>query len=258
VEDPRLADARRAWPDLRADPGAYLAHLDATGAAAEHRADVWLALACAAGDARALTVLDERYLGPLSRTLSRLDPSPAFADEVRQQMRRQLLVAEGGAPRIAGYSGRAPLASWLQVVMLRAALALLKSSRRAEPDESALLEVQGPGLDPELDYLKHRCRRELKEAVQAALGALPPRERGLLKLHHLDGLTMDEIGALHGVHASTACRWIDRARERLSRLTRQAVEERLRLSPSEMESLVDLVRSELDLSLSRVLATAES
>jgi|GEM_PF-4314550 len=53
------------------------------------------------------------------------------------------------------------------------------------------------GLDPEIAYLKQRYRDEFREAFVAALGALDERQRNVLRQHHLDGMTIDQLGSLH-------------------------------------------------------------
>jgi RNA polymerase sigma-70 factor (ECF subfamily) len=68
-------------------------------------------------------------------------------------------------------------------------------------------------------------------------------------MHSLDGLNLDQIGAVHRVHRATVARWIAAARESLLERTRKGLEEKLQLQGSEFESLMGLVRSQLDLSI---------
>jgi RNA polymerase sigma-70 factor (ECF subfamily) len=72
-------------------------------------------------------------------------------------------------------------------------------------------------------------------------------------MHFVDGLTIDEIGALYQVHRATAARWISGARNTLLADTRARLTARLALTPSQFDSLMRLVRSELDLSLQRLV-----
>src|SRR5580693_185883 len=101
-----IADARAAWPEIVVDEAAFAAQIaarlapDATPdqARAVHAADLWIAGACAAGDARALALFDERYIGPLGGVLRATGLDPDQIDEVRQELRRKLLVADGETP----------------------------------------------------------------------------------------------------------------------------------------------------------------
>jgi RNA polymerase sigma-70 factor (ECF subfamily) len=70
----------------------------------------------------------------------------------------------------------------------------------------------------------------------------------------VDGLTVEEIGALYGVHKTTAFRWVEAARTSLSRRTRSAFQQRVKVRPADLESILQLLQSQIDLSLSRVLA----
>jgi len=79
----------------------------------------------------------------------------------------------------------------------------------------------------------------------------------VLRLHLLDGLNIDRIGQLHDVHRATAARWLASAREALAKDTQRILQARLQVSRSEFESLLRLVRSDLDVSLCRILAEDE-
>jgi RNA polymerase sigma-70 factor (ECF subfamily) len=59
-----------------------------------------------------------------------------------------------------------------------------------------------------------------------------------------------ELGVLHGVHASTISRWVTDARSRLVAGTRSAMMRRLRLGGPEVSSILRLIHSEIDISLS--------
>jgi RNA polymerase sigma-70 factor (ECF subfamily) len=87
-------------------------------------------------------------------------------------------------------------------------------------------------------------------AFRAALATLTPRDRVLLRMNVLDGLTIDQIGALQGVHRATAARWVDRARETLSRQIRREFMKKLGADPFEAEELLQWMQSRIELSLS--------
>lgn len=58
---------------------------------------------------------------------------------------------------------------------------------------------------------------------------------------------------LHGVHRATAARWVDAARETVLAGTQRELIRRLRISRSELASVIRLIQSQLELSLLRVL-----
>ena len=82
---------------------------------------------------------------------------------------------------------------------------------------------------------------------------LAVRERALLRYSVVDGLTLDEIGAIYRAHKSSVSRWLSRARARLWQETRAALQTRLAIDEVDLESIVRLLRSGLDLSLERLL-----
>jgi len=254
--------AREAWPELGMDADAFLAHvaerLPPTGEAAEVlaslRADgLFLAFACARGDARALEALDARVLSQVGTWLPR-EP-PARVDELRQLLRQRLLVpAEGGPPKLASYSGRGPLEQWVRAVALRLHIDQQRATPREVPlDEAPAALAERLGADPELAFIRERHQEDFRVAFRTALGRLEARERNLLRLHHVHGLSMDAVSATLQAPRSTVARWIARARERLLALTRDELTARLGLSPDELDSLLRLVRSQLDVSLRQLM-----
>jgi RNA polymerase sigma-70 factor (ECF subfamily) len=249
-----LERARAACPDVRVDATAFEAHVDGCrerGARVEHVGDVFVAWAAARGDAAALRHL-ERMLAPeVDAAARRVDRAPAFADEVRQAVRVRLLVAEGGRVRLDEYGGRGPLRGWLAVAALRVALNLRRAVRPAGPD--VLADLVSGEADPELRHLKTLYRAEFREALEAALQALPERQRAVLRLSYVDGLKATQLARLYDVHETTAARWVARAAEEVAHGARRRLMERLALSASSFDSVARMVLSNLDLSISRVL-----
>jgi RNA polymerase sigma-70 factor (ECF subfamily) len=221
----------------------------------EHDDDHALAQAAARGDAAAVRRIDE-MLADLGPAVRRVDASPAFADEVRQAVRVRLLVADGGVPRIAAYAGRGPLRAWLHVAAARIAIDLKRAQRPVANADEVLGELVAREPDAELRHLKTQYRAEFKEAIAAALAALPGRSRALLRLHYVDGMRLADIGALYKVHESTASRWIAQAAETVSDDARARLVARLALSRSELDSVARMIRSQLDLSIARILQSS--
>src|SRR5438094_8994478 len=93
------------------------------------------------------------------------------------------------------------LAPWLFAVAARVRLDELRRRLRlpedADEDAIARAEVQDPA-DPPLDA-------DVKNAVRAALEALPESQRTVIHLHRYEGMTFEEIAAVHG-SASRALR----------------------------------------------------
>jgi RNA polymerase sigma-70 factor, ECF subfamily len=261
-----LETARAAWPDVRVEDAEVLEYVAArlpedgapdaaTRLAEMHVSDLYLACACARGDDRALKAFDVHFLPEVASFVAQIDRSPSFAVEVRQQLREKLFFhVEGEAPKIADFTGRGPLGGWLRVAAVRTALNL----RRSRKDHDDANDPAGPALvpptpDPELDYLKTRYGRELREALVTTLANLPADERNVLRMHYIDGLNIDEVGTAYRVHRSTVARWLSASREKILKETKRALGEKLHLDRGEVESMIGLVQSQLDVSIYRLL-----
>jgi RNA polymerase sigma-70 factor (ECF subfamily) len=243
---------RAVWPELVVDPAQFAAHVAAVGGDEEHAEDLYLAFACAVGDAKALAAFDARYLSQVPRYIARVVSSPALAEEVQQILRTEVLVGPPGQrPQIAGYSGRGPLAGWLRVLAVRRVHRLRRRKIDSAPTEELVVDrLVAAGPTPELALVKARHGADLALAIKRAIAALPARERNLIKLHVIDELTIDDLCQLYNVHRSTVARWIVRLKQQLLDEAVGILRSQLGLETEEIESLCRAVRSQLDLSLS--------
>jgi len=250
-----LERGRLAWPKVRLDPGVFARALAEHGATeVVYVEDFYLARACVEGDEAAVRAFDDTHLAQIGKFLARFHPSPEFLAEVRQELRDRLLVAPpGGRPRIAGYSGRGPLGAWVRVAAVRAALDLARGRGHAPEPAGGLASAVAPDDSPEARLVIERHRGAYEEALRRALGLLTVKERTLLRLHFVDGLSTERIGIIHQAHKATAARWIAAARQKLLDETYRELSARLQLSPKELASLTAVVRSELHVSVARLL-----
>jgi RNA polymerase sigma-70 factor (ECF subfamily) len=219
-----------------------------------HGADLWLACACAQGVPSAIASFERVFLAQVPRFIARVDSSPELADEVRQRLRERLLVGRAGAPpRIASYSGRGPLSGWLRVAAVRLALDQRERASDLAPITDELAAAVSASDEPEVAIVRRRHGAEFQAAVEQAVASLTAQERTLMRLYVSDGKTVDELALAYQVNRGTVSRRLAAARRRILAETYRLLGERLRLSPSELNSLMRAVRSELHLSLSRLL-----
>lgn len=132
-----------------------------------------------------------------------------------------------GEPRILGYSGKGPLGAWLRVVAVRSLVERRRRERTSTSLEDEVSESVIGANDPELELLKHTYKTELERALRTAFGALEPNARLLLVQHHKDGLSVDQLAALYGVHRATAARRVAAARDAFSREVRTVLSRNL-------------------------------
>ena len=220
-----------------------------------------VALVCAmtAGVATAETEVKTRYLSAADEALAHMRLPGDLAEDIRQKVWEKLLV---GAPsRLATYAGQGKLRGLVKVAAVRAALSELRKGGREVPMPEAGPDIfeDVPGTaDRELAFVKERYRAEFKAAFEAAVADLDERERNLLRLHLLRGVTLAALAEIYGVHRATVTRWLARARERVMSSTRAHLGARLDIGGSEIDSVMAWIGSRLDASVSRVLRTQTS
>jgi RNA polymerase sigma-70 factor (ECF subfamily) len=254
-----IDQAVAAWPDVAVDRIGFAAYLgqripsdiDPVDALAARRLhELFLAFACAAGDAAACRHLDTRYLSEIVPLLRDHNIPTELAAEILQQVRMRLLTGE--RPSLLAYSGTGALRGWLRVTALRAAIRAQRKLRAHEPQDVAAALADATA-DPALQYQRRLYDAEFRAAFGHAVAALSVRERNLLKQSVLYGATIDELGALYHVHRATVARWLAAARERLADDTRLRMIAQLGIEPSDYDSIVQLIHSQLDISVARLL-----
>ena len=219
-----------------------------------HTADLYLACACARGDEHALAAFEERCLRSLDRVLFKMGIDADASAEIKQDIRRRVLVGDGGPAQIVDFSGRGDLRSWVRVMAVRQALRRQHRARREVPlDDDELLQHRVVPGDPASEHLKAAYRLEFRRAFEEALQALPDRERTLLRQHYLDGLTIDELGDLCRMHRATAARLLGRARLALLEATRKRLMSRLDVPAEELDSIMRMIRSQIEVTLRGLL-----
>jgi RNA polymerase sigma-70 factor (ECF subfamily) len=206
--------------------------------ASARAADVYLAIACADGDATAIGHLERDYLREVDHAARKVRASADQADEVRGHLRRILFTAEPGrAAALHDYAGRGDLKGYLRVIATRELIRALERGRRElAVDDDAVFDRVAPALpgDAELRFVKRVTRDQVADALRAALGGLEPHDRALLRYHLVDGWSIDRIAQLYGIHRATAA-------------------PRLGIASGEVDSLVQLVQSKVEVTFERLL-----
>lgn len=264
-----ITAATAAWPKLVLAPAAFAFHIGRVmeeeaarneqaalaALASLHVADLFLACAVAAGQSAALAEFEARYMKPLPFILRGVSAFPGDADTVVSVLRDKLLVSrDGQPPRITTYGGRGPLAAWIAIAAQRTALSLDRQETALHrAHDRAMSEAIAVELNPELRHMKTRYKEAVEGAFRDALGELDDRDRALLRLGLVGGLSLDAIGAAYSVNASTVSRWLAKIRRGILDRTLALLRERLRLSEPEAASIARLVTSQIDVSVVRLL-----
>jgi RNA polymerase sigma-70 factor len=252
------ARGRAAHPELTLEEATFAKHLArcraplASVAGQLHAEDLWLACAALARDERAVARLGDQYSPVVWRYARHIKLTPAALDDLSQSLWAALLFGEPPkAPGLALYSGFGALAGFVGITAQRMALRKLQAESAAmRVAERAAAETRLVAGDPELDVIRQRYRAEFESAVRTALESLDDRQRMILRMRVVDGLTCERIAKGYGVGQATISRWLERMREQVRRDTLRLLRERVPLTESDFGSLAALVASQLDLSIS--------
>lgn len=252
---------RRAHPDVELAPSDFVRALGQRRAEREFPLqelageDFYLAVACLAGDSVALRTFESDIVGPLGRKLAALAHDATLAETVLAKVRESMFFGtEKRKPKLAVYTGQAPLSAWILLVGRRE----LESHRRTKVRElpsgdTRLLEAAVDALDPELATLLKVHRPTFEQAVVRAMSALDDDGKRLLRWSVREGLGIDAIAPRLGVDRATVARRLTRLRSGLAEAVRHDLRTRLGIGDSSFESLCAAMLPDLDVSLSRVL-----
>jgi RNA polymerase sigma-70 factor (ECF subfamily) len=156
----------------------------------------------AGGDASAYRALSERYLGRILRYSTRLLADPAEADDVAQETFLRLW------KHADRWQPKAKPSTWLYRVAHNLCVDRLRVRRAGDADA---LERHSVGDRPS----SLLARKQLAAEVQAALEALPERQRAAIVLSHYEGLSNPEAADVLGVGVEAVESLLSRGRRAL-------------------------------------------
>jgi RNA polymerase sigma-70 factor, ECF subfamily len=263
--DPLLEDivdrSRRANAGIDVEAGAFVAYVadrlprgrDVRDALAELRVeDLYLACACNDGDPAAVARASSEAFAKARAALARLRGQASLSDDVLQHVREVLFVGAGGPrgrpPRIASYSGKGDLARWIRTVAMRVAMDKLAPSKEIATSEEIVADFRLPTDDPQLELMKREYGERFKAALARAVAKLPSETRAELRAYYLDGRGLEEMAAEQGVAPSTISRRLAKARRSLWEETRRSLLATLGVSDGELDSILRLLQTRLELS----------
>lgn len=209
--------------------------------------DLLLVRAALAGDRESqaeIGRLAETHVLPWLTTVLR-DRERA-AESVQRTVVDALYPSADKSPTLNSYRGYGRLTAWLQTSARHNAFGPGRVG-----DGSPYPEL--PGLDPEEERIRAEIKKPATDALTRTLEKLPEKERRVLTLYLVKGLSLDEIGRLFGVHRATAHRWIQNAQRNLRR-TYIGECETFGITRDGVDCMFALFDCELSLSLNRLLS----
>lgn len=193
----------------RAGPGASAT----AGAAADAGGDPSRELVrrAVAGDRRAFDDLYRAHVVAAHRLLTRLVGPIAERDDLIQQVFLEAFRA------LAGFRGDAAFATWLHRIVVHVAYRHLRR-QRLRPWHEIPDDLAAPTASPE------QATRDHQELARACtlLSALTPNKRIAFVLRVVEGLSLDEIGALVGANAPAVGQRVKHAQRELAAMVERA------------------------------------
>lgn len=256
-----LERARRKWPAVEVDDGVFLNRLGSrvresssvVGMLSRLRtSDLFVAWAAERGDESAMAAIMEYTRPTLLEALAPMRLSSSERDDVLQRLRTRVFV--GSPPRIGTYSGTGSIGTWLSAVAVRLAVDLKRAEKPEEELDDQLAASVADTSNIELAVIRKQYQTEFKAAFQEAFRSLTLDERNLVRLTFIDRLSIDALSATMNLHRSTVARRVAALRDELAKGTKKRLQERFKLSPGDVNSLMRVVVSAFDASMSSLLS----
>lgn len=209
--------------------------------------DEQLIASCLAGEADALRSLEAMLREHLPR-VRRMGLSNAALEDLLADVRARLVSGDSDRPpALRQFDGRGSLAGYVRAMIVRLAIDRLRAERSVAPydDADEVEQIATFATSLEAQLTKHAHTDVVRAAFRRAWEELPPHQRLLLSQQVIDALSIDEIGALHGIHRATAARRCVAAREALLVRLRGTLREALGVDTTTAESILFNVASRL-------------
>ncbi|MTD96276.1 sigma-70 family RNA polymerase sigma factor [Hyphomicrobium sp. xq] len=183
---------------------------------AEAREDAALVAAAAHGDAAAFRTLVDRHLAGVLAVARRMLRDDAEAEDVAQETMLRLWRSADGLE--VGPPGLRP---WLRRVVSNLCVDRMRSGKRLRVTDEVPEQIEPATQHSQLEA------QDTSERVEAALRALPDRQRLALTLFHYEGLSQIEVGKAMGISDEAVESLLARARRTLKAALRDQLSELL-------------------------------
>jgi RNA polymerase sigma-70 factor (ECF subfamily) len=165
------------------------------------------------GDERSFIMLVQRYQEPMLRLAASFVPSRAVAEEVVQDT--WLAMLRG----IGSFQGRSSVKTWLfQILVNRARTAGTQEQRSTPVVDPARFDESGGWSDPPAEWISAADDLRLAARIREWIDLLPERQRQVVLLRDVEGLTPAEACAVLEISETNQRVLLHRGRSRLREL----------------------------------------
>ena len=189
-------------PASRSEPGPHAGA--GSGSGETEMADGPLLIRAGHGDVLAFRALVDRHLASILRIARRMLNEDAEAEDVAQEA--MLRLWRTASMLEVGASGVRP---WLRRVVSNLCIDRIRAGQRTKVTDAV------PEQEVLPSQLQALCEASLSAGVDAALNALPERQRLALTLFHYEGLSQVEVGEVMGISEEAVESLLARARRAL-------------------------------------------
>jgi RNA polymerase sigma-70 factor, ECF subfamily len=181
-----------------------------------------------AGDEQAFVTLVARHQGAMLRLARTFVPSATVAEEVVQD------TWVGVVRGIDGFAGRSSVKTWLLTILVNRAKTTGMRERRsvaigdaAPAVDRSRFDAAGAWMSPPQHWVEDSDERVLAEQlagrIHSAMEELPPRQREVVTLRDVEGLTSHEVCEVLAISEGNQRVLLHRGRSRLRAALEQAV-----------------------------------
>jgi RNA polymerase sigma-70 factor (ECF subfamily) len=169
------------------------------------------------GDVRAFEQLFQQYHRGIYNAIYQMVRNDADASDLTQEV---FVRAYRALPRLQTPEA---FTSWLYRIALNLSRNWLRDRGRVRVESLEVASDDGEEgstrdiADPTGDPASLTQTRDMQERVQKAVAGLSPDHRKVVTLHHLEGLSVEEIAGVMGCSIGTVKSRLSRARENLKR-----------------------------------------
>jgi RNA polymerase sigma-70 factor len=201
--------------------------------------DLFLAMACSRQDRVAWEYFADDYMPLLRKFSAQACSNSGEGEDLAQEITAKMLKESN---RLARYNGRGSLAGWLRVAVSHAAVDRFRRTRKQVsledlPQNSTPIDLIDPGKRDEDETLDARWGPVISNAASESISKLAARDRLVLGLYYLRGVSLKAIGRQFGMHEATVSRRLDKLRRNIRKKVEIELRKKHWMSAGEIRSL---------------------